>query len=194
LSAGTPGHPFQVAEGDARGLQFPDESFDIVLMMGPLYHLVERAQRDLALAEAKRVLRPAGVLLGEVVTRRAWLMDAARKGLLATPGIFDDFELNERTGASCERSRLEAAGGGFWAHFHRLDELADELASAGFEAAEMVGVEGFAFLLGNLGELLANQRGELVRALAMTEKDPDFLEASPHVDAVTRRPLAQRRH
>jgi ubiquinone/menaquinone biosynthesis C-methylase UbiE len=44
--------------GDARKLAFPDRSADAVLLLGPLYHLTERADRLAALREAHRVLRP----------------------------------------------------------------------------------------------------------------------------------------
>ena len=38
--------------GDARALHRADRSVDMVLLLGPLYHLVERADRQRALAEA----------------------------------------------------------------------------------------------------------------------------------------------
>ena len=46
--------------GDARELPFEDERFDAVLLLGPLYHLHERADRVAALAEARRVVKPGG--------------------------------------------------------------------------------------------------------------------------------------
>ena len=45
--------------GDARHLDLDDGSVDAVLLLGPLYHLVDRDQRVLALREALRVARPA---------------------------------------------------------------------------------------------------------------------------------------
>ncbi|MGH9209081.1 MAG: class I SAM-dependent methyltransferase [Acidimicrobiales bacterium] len=45
--------------GDARHLDHPDESIDVALLLGPLYHLTEPEDRLAALAEARRVLRPA---------------------------------------------------------------------------------------------------------------------------------------
>src|SRR5215211_9253937 len=57
-------HGLVTAEvGDARRLTQADGSVDAVLLLGPLYHLVARAERLSALAEARRVLRPGGVLL-----------------------------------------------------------------------------------------------------------------------------------
>ncbi|WP_220040126.1 class I SAM-dependent methyltransferase [Nonomuraea aridisoli] len=40
--------------GDARSLPVTDASVDAVLLLGPLYHLAERADRVRALAEARR--------------------------------------------------------------------------------------------------------------------------------------------
>src|SRR5262245_44527371 len=47
--------------GDARQLDFAEGHFDGVLLMGPLYHLLDREDRIQALREAHRVLRPGGV-------------------------------------------------------------------------------------------------------------------------------------
>lgn len=48
---------------DARDLtMFPDESFDVVFCMGPIYHLIDEADRRKALAESLRVLKKGGLL------------------------------------------------------------------------------------------------------------------------------------
>ena len=50
-------------QGNALDLSvFPDESFDNVFLMGPLYHLMNEESRLQAIREAKRVLKPAGHL------------------------------------------------------------------------------------------------------------------------------------
>ena len=43
--------------GDARALDYENESFDMVLLMGALYHLQEREDRLLCLKEARRILK-----------------------------------------------------------------------------------------------------------------------------------------
>ncbi len=50
-------------QGNALDLsRFQDESFDVVFLMGPLYHLMEKETRLQAIREAKRVLKKDGFL------------------------------------------------------------------------------------------------------------------------------------
>jgi ubiquinone/menaquinone biosynthesis C-methylase UbiE len=52
-----------VVQGTAQDLgRFADGRFDVVLLMGPLYHLLEGTERRRALAEVRRVLKPGGKL------------------------------------------------------------------------------------------------------------------------------------
>jgi SAM-dependent methyltransferase len=59
------------AVGDARDLDLDDDSVDAVLLLGPLYHLVERDQRVLALREVLRVARPGAPVLVSAISRWA---------------------------------------------------------------------------------------------------------------------------
>jgi SAM-dependent methyltransferase len=155
---------------------------DVALLMGPLYHLVDRDDRIAALREAARVLRPGGHLLAEVVTRCAWIMDAASNRLLDT--AWDDFEWNLRTGHSTDPSKV--ADGDFWAYFHRPDELAGELEEAGYADIRLLAVEGFAWLLDDLPGRMVDP-SDLLRAVRLTEAEPSMLGASKHVIGHARR-------
>ncbi len=58
-----PRHRVSALQGSAVDLtRFADASFDIVLMMGPLYHLRREKDRQKAIAEALRVCKPHGKL------------------------------------------------------------------------------------------------------------------------------------
>lgn len=48
---------------------FEDESFDVVLNMGPFYHLITEEQRKSCLSEAIRVLKKGGLLLTAYIPR-----------------------------------------------------------------------------------------------------------------------------
>jgi SAM-dependent methyltransferase len=183
-TAGPPS--FGVVAGVAEALPVADRSCDAVLLMGPLYHLVTRDERLVALAEAHRVLRPGGHLLAEVITRHAWLLDATLKGLLGDEGTWATIEHSVRTGES--RSADAAADGDFWAWFHTPDDLAGELADAGFAVERLVGVEGYGWLLGDLEERMATDPDGLLRALRLVESEPSLLGCSAHVIGVATRP------
>ena len=58
------GSSVKAYQGNAMKLKrFEDDSFDMVLVFGPMYHLHEKEEKQKALSEAKRVLRPGGVIL-----------------------------------------------------------------------------------------------------------------------------------
>lgn len=55
--------------------RFADSAFDAVLLMGPLYHLVEPSDRDLAIREALRVLAPDGLFFASFINRYSVYID-----------------------------------------------------------------------------------------------------------------------
>ena len=68
----------QMVHGNALDLSaFAPESFDAVLIFGPLYHLLQEAERLQVVREARRVLRGNGRLFAAFVSRFAPFRDAA---------------------------------------------------------------------------------------------------------------------
>lgn len=166
--------------GDARRLELDDESFDAVLLMGPLYHLPDPADRETALHEALRILRPGGRLVAEVITRHLWLLDGTAKGTIHDPDARSRFRLNLERGVSEAPDLLP--DGGFYAYLHRVDEIQAEVEAAGFVDTTLIGVEGHAWLLANLESLLA-EPAPLLDVLRMIESEPSLLGISAHIIA-----------
>ena len=48
---------------------FPDESFDVVLNMGPFYHLLTEEQRERCMSESLRVLKKGGLIFTAYIPR-----------------------------------------------------------------------------------------------------------------------------
>ena len=58
-----PGEEITIRQGDARDLScFADETYDMVLLLGPMYHLFTEEDQRKALSESLRVLKKGGLL------------------------------------------------------------------------------------------------------------------------------------
>ncbi len=64
LAANVAGSNVEIRTGDATRLSFPDDSFDSVGCFTMLHHVPTTASQNAILAQALRVLRPGGVLIG----------------------------------------------------------------------------------------------------------------------------------
>ena len=174
--------------GDARHLPVDDRSVDAVLLLGPLYHLVERADRLLALGESGRAVRPGGVVAAAAISRFASLFDGLARGFL-----FDsEFQAIVRRDLADGRHENPTGRRGWFttAYFHRPDELADEVVAAGLDLREVVGLEGLPGWLPHLEERWAEPRGRatVLEAARLVEAEPTVLGLSAHLLAVARRP------
>jgi len=177
------GRPFAAAVADARRLPLVDGSADVVLLLGPLYHLTEPADRLTALVEARRVLRPGGLLAAAAINRHASLLDGVFRRLLEQPGFPAVVDKALATG------RHEPPAGADWftrAYFHLPDELRDEVASAGFHDVDVMGVEGPGGWASDLAERRADPAAwqQVLDAAARTERDPATIAMSAHLLAL----------
>lgn len=174
--------------GDARALAAEDGSYDVVLLLGPLYHLLEQADRDRALAEAYRVVRPGGLVAAAAINRYASLFEHTSLAHLHQERVHASIGNILATGEHDGKRGFTAA------HFHTGAELRKEVADAGFEDAEVFGVEGPTWALVKAVE---QQTGESVvgtplfesalAAARMAESYDDLLAAGSHLLAVGRR-------
>ena len=183
-----PGVTLASAEvGDARALRLPEESADAVLLLGPLYHLPERAERLQALAEARRVCRQGGVVIGAAISRFASTLDGLRAGYLDDP-VFATVAADDRRDGR-HRNPTDDPAYFTTAYFHHPEELAAECAAAGLAHEVTVGVEGAGWLLPDLDLRLADERRRavLLDALAALEAEPTLLGVSAHLLTVARR-------
>lgn len=141
LSAKQPWHP--IAEfilGESRRLDFADQSADVVLMFGPLYHLHERQDRLMALKEAHRVLRPGGQLFAAVISRFASALDGLFQGALDDPEFVQIVAQDLVDG-----KHRNPTNNIFYftdAYFHRVEELEEEFVEAGFQYEKTLAIEG----------------------------------------------------
>jgi S-adenosylmethionine-dependent methyltransferase len=160
----------------------PAESFDAVLLMGPLYHLIELAERQQAVAQACQRLKPGGALFASVITRYAPFRDATCPGADWTRR---DPPYTLRMLATGTHDN----GDGFTrSHFAHPDELAPLLASAGLQ---VLGVYGMECILGSHDEAICQLTGAdwdfWVDLIWRMSPDPSLLGNSDHLMGVGRK-------
>jgi SAM-dependent methyltransferase len=173
--------------GDARDLDLDDGSVDAVLLLGPLYHLTERGDRVRALQEAARIVKPGGPVFAAAISRWAPRLDGgvAAELSLEYPAMPDLVTEVEATGIL---PTLHEAS--FCGYTHRPEELREEVRDAGLDLDDLVGVEGLAFALSDLGDRLADpaRRNIVIEAARALERVPELMGLSPHLLATARRP------
>ncbi|HEY3408360.1 MAG TPA: class I SAM-dependent methyltransferase [Propionicimonas sp.] len=178
--------PLRSAEvGDARALARADASVDAVLLLGPLYHLTAAADRQRALAEALRVLRPGGVAIAAGISRWASTADGLMLGYLGEEPFPAIVAADVATGV--HRNPDEHPHWFTTAYFHTPEELAADVADAGFEVDGPVAVEGPWPVHPDLLDGAAKQEAALA-AIRRLERDPSVLGGSPHLLVRGRKP------
>jgi ubiquinone/menaquinone biosynthesis C-methylase UbiE len=173
--------------GDARALPIADESAAIVLMLGPLYHLVQASDRHAALREAVRVLRPQGVLVAAGISRWASALDGLARDLFRDAAFARIVEHDLRDGQ--HRNPTGRLDYFTTAYFHRPEELREELLAAGLRVEGLYGVEGPGWILPDLADRWtdAERRDALLRVARLLEAEPSVLGCSAHLLAVGRK-------
>lgn len=184
-----PAHPLASAEvGDARHLKHPDASARAVLLLGPLYHLIEKEDRLACLREARRVLAPGGMVWAAGISHFASLFDSL------THGFFDDPTFAPIVERDLEDSQhRNPTGDPLYftdAYFHRPGELSRELLAAGFQVLEILAIEGPGWLARDFDRLWNNpaQRERLLSVARKVEKEPSILGATSHIMAIGKKP------
>jgi ubiquinone/menaquinone biosynthesis C-methylase UbiE len=176
-----------ISVGDARATSFGDETFDIVLMMGPLYHLTDKRDRLKALEEAQRVLKPGGRLMAVCISKFASLFDGYQCGFIDDETFQSIVQQDLVDGQ--HRNPENHAHYFTTTKFHEPLEFRLEIEEAGFFDVNLYGIEGFAGHLPDLVNRLDNidQRNLLFDHLRTIEREPSLLGQSAHILAVARK-------
>lgn len=166
--------------GDARALDAADGSVDAVLLLGPLYHLTERADLLRALTEARRVVRPGGLVIAATINRYSGLHDTLRTGAYFDPAHQAATDACLKTG-----TLVPAATDTLFttAYFHLPEQVGAEFAQAGLTPAGQYGLEGAAWLMPDIDDHLddPDRRATVLAALRRAESVPSLLGVSGHL-------------
>ena len=102
-----------VVQGDARNLSFiADDTADITLLLGPLYHLIGGEEKLKALNEAKRITKPGGLIFVAYLMNEysilSYCFDEDRIEDLMAKGFVDkDFHIRTQSDELYDYIRIE---------------------------------------------------------------------------------------
>ncbi|KUJ66166.1 SAM-dependent methyltransferase [Streptomyces albus subsp. albus] len=176
--------------GDARALSAADDSCDVALLLGPLYHLLDREERLQALREARRVVKPGGLVAAAAIGRYASLFEHTATTWLGTKP-----RVREAVADILASGIHEPGRKGFTAaYFHTAAQLADEMTAAGLDNVSVYGVEGPAWGTLKAAEQHSGDRIDTdsplftaaLEAARLADAYPDLLAASSHMLAIAR--------
>lgn len=160
--------------------------FDAVLLMGPLYHLTAAEERQAAVHEAFRVLRPGGLIFAAFITRFAPLRDVAVKSPQWIQEHPDRYQQLVKDGVLL--AQKDSIAPDFY--FAHPDEVLPLMSSGGFRLEALQGSEGF---LAGHEEAVNELEGELWEAWVDVNyragRDPSLLSAADHLLYVGSKPV-----
>ena len=179
--------PFQCIQAEAQTLSLPDDSMDMVILHGPLYHLQIKQQRLNAIHEARRVLKKDGIILGFAINFAASAIIGLLNGFIHHTDFFEMCRQELKNGlhypAHTWPGLLPTA------YFHKAEELQQEFESARLTCLDLLAVESFIWLDKNYFENRADplKKEKLLELLRLIEKEKSVLGISPHIMIAARK-------
>ncbi|MDP4261167.1 MAG: class I SAM-dependent methyltransferase [Bacteroidota bacterium] len=173
--------------GDATSLDLPDDQFDLVLLLGPLYHLINKEERVKALSEAKRIAKPGGYILSAVISRYASLFDGFNRNLIVDNRfqklLLDDLDTGIHVNEPDHSEYFTTA------YFHTPAEIKEEVTESGLQLDKLIAVESFGWIIDGFSEKSQNESFMklLHQLISKVETNDDLIAMSPHIIAVAKR-------
>lgn len=172
---------FNCMLAESRNLAVKDGFADVVILHGPLYHLQKRTDRLDCLKEAKRVLKPGGVVLGFAINYTASTLVALLQGVIQEKAFFQMCKQELESGI--HEAPVNMPGILPKAFYHKQEQLREEFEEATFKCLDLVAVEGMIWLDKNYFESRSDvsKKKRMMELLGITESDKNLLSFSPHI-------------
>jgi len=160
--------------------------FDIVLMLGPLYHLINRGERIRSLKEGYRVLKKDGILICSAIGRYTVMMYGYLYNSIDDP----DFQLIVEKVLSGGIHRNANVTDFFTdSYFPRIHDLEDEVREAGLNILKSIGIEGPFWITDDIEKRCndISKMNVMLKFIKMIESEQDIIGASKHYIVVAKK-------
>jgi ubiquinone/menaquinone biosynthesis C-methylase UbiE len=166
--------------GNACNLPFEDNFFDLVLLMGPLYHLQNKSDRISALRESYRVLNKGGTCIIAAISRYASMFDGYIRNMVKDPVFYQIMENDIKKGIHINPDKNPKYFTD--AYLHHANELQNEIIESGYSCEKIIPVEGFALCIPEIEQKLMDDdyRNKILIDLKSLEQDKSIIGLSPH--------------
>jgi ubiquinone/menaquinone biosynthesis C-methylase UbiE len=172
---------FSVHMGESQSLGFQSNFADLIILHGPLYHLQKKEDRELAIKEAKRVLKNDGIILGFAINYTASTLVGLLNGLIHKKTFFEMCKEELTTGIHNPADDFP------WllaeAYYHKPEQLKDEFINQELAYLNTYAVEGMAWLDKDYFANMLNdeKKSTLIKLIQITQNDSYLLPFSPHM-------------
>jgi len=160
-------------QGNALNLKLKDNSFDIVLLFGPAYHLFSHEDKLKAISEAKRVCKPNGhIFIMYLMNEYAVITYAFKEGNLQK--VLTEGKLDENFQTRTNKEDLYS--------YVRIEEINKLKEDANLKRIKIISIDGATDYIRPVINKLSDDDFEIYKQyqLSICER-PELLGASSHV-------------
>lgn len=174
------GSSVKAYQGNAMKLKrFEDNSFDAVLVFGPMYHLHEKEEKLKALSEAKRVAKPGGIIFVAYIMNEYSVITYAIKEKHIKEGV-EKGMLDENFHCTKTANALYS--------FVRTEDIEELNQIAGLERVQVIAADGAAnYIRTYLNALDEEEFKYFIQYHLSTCERADLLGASGHLVDILRK-------
>ena len=171
----------RIETADVRTLELGSGQYDVVLLLGPMYHLTSAKERMQVLRKAADWLSPDGVGFVAYISRLASMLDGFVTGYYEDPEYLEIVRQDLETGVhSPNRDNMRYFTD---AYFHHPDEIEREARKANLQVVDLVAVEGIAWMWQNFDEMWADprERAIMLEMIDRSDRDRSLMGVSSHI-------------
>lgn len=183
-------------KADATNLsQVNSNQFDLTILFGPIYHLLDEKKRVTAIQEAMRITKPGGHIFVSTINRICPFLSMLHRSpeYIVKELTNDPDELDRILNTGCYENFEESPNEFTDAYFAKPNEVQDIFKAEGIDLVETFGCEGISAYSYDKAEVIHKNSDawkKFIEIVFQQSKEPSTLGMSEHVVYVGQKPEA----